>query len=113
MNNIVTHRSSTDLIETMRLEINTLQSENARLRQANERMKWNSFLSMLNQAGFMHAIDSLPVDRLYTLVFCDVDKMKALNTATGCHQKTDAYLREGFQVRAGEIIGQIHGDEIA
>ena len=72
--------TSTDLIETMRREIDTLRAQIVRMGR-------NEFLGMLNQAGFMHAIDTLP-DRLYTLVFCDVDKMKAINTATGCHQKT-------------------------
>jgi GGDEF domain-containing protein len=105
--------TSTDLIETMRLQILSLEIENNRLRQVNEKMRWNPFLGMLNQAGFMHAIDGLNPNNLYTLLFCDVNKMKALNTATGCHQKTDAYLRAGFQVRTGEIAGQIHGDELA
>jgi GGDEF domain-containing protein len=104
--------TSTGLIETMRAEIDTLQHANARLHALVTSMGRNPFLDMLNQAGFLHAIDALP-DRLYTLVFCDVDKMKAINTATGCHQKTDAYLRAGFRVRAGEVAGQIHGDELA
>lgn len=104
---------TTDLIETMRLEISALQSENTRLRHVMDRLRWNPFLGMLNQAGFLHAVDTLPEDRLYALVFCDVDKMKIINTATGCHQKTDAYLRAGFRVRAGEIAAQIHGDEVA
>jgi GGDEF domain-containing protein len=105
--------TSTDLIETMRLEIDSLLRERKRLRATIESMGHNEFLGMHNQAGFLHAIDALPTDRLYTLVFCDVNKMKALNTATGNHQKTDAYLRAGFQVRAGEIAGQIHGDELS
>lgn len=105
--------TTSDMIETMRLEIHALQRQNDRLREVNQQLRWNPFLSMLNQAGFLHAIDMLPTDRLYTLIFCDVDKMKALNTATQCHQKTDAYLRAGFAVREGEIAGQIHGDELA
>jgi len=109
---ITSLHSSTDLIETLRLEIHSLQNTNARLHALVRSMGRNEFLGMLNQAGFMHAIDALP-DGLYTLVFCDVNKMKAINTATGCHQKTDAYLRAGFQVRGGEIAGQIHGDELA
>lgn len=107
------YQTSTDLIETMRLQIHTLECENARLQRLNATLRWNPFLGMLNQAGLMHTIDTLPDDRLYTLVFCDVNKMKALNTATGCHQKTDAYLKAGFRVRAGEIIAQLHGDELA
>jgi GGDEF domain-containing protein len=110
---MLTLHSSTDLIETLQLEIHALEKANARLQALVTSMGRNTFLDMLNQAGFMHAIDALPPDRLYTLVFCDVNKMKALNTATGCHQKTDAYLRAGFQVRTGEIAGQIHGDELA
>ena len=84
--------------------IRDLEAENARLRH-------NEYLSMLNSAGLMHAIDHLPEAR-YVLVFADVDKMKAINTATGGHGTTDRHLAAGLQVRDTEIAGQLRGDEI-
>lgn len=81
-----------------------LEAENARLR-------WNSGLGMLNAAGLAEAIRTLP-GGLYTVVFADVDKLKALNTATGSHTITNSYLARGFAVREGEIAGQLYGDEL-
>jgi hypothetical protein len=46
-----------------------------------------------------------------TLVFADVNRLKAINSATGNHLLTNALLRGGFRVRAGEWAWQIYGDE--
>lgn len=72
---------------------------------------WNDELGMYNRAGLMDAIDRLP-EGAYTVVFCDIDRLKAINSATGSHVQTNRYLRDGLRVRAGEIAGQLYGDEI-
>lgn len=75
------------------------------------RMSWNDGLEMLNNAGLMEAIRQLGKGT-YTVVFADVDRLKALNSATGSHFATNRYLAAGFRVRSGEIAGQLYGDEI-
>lgn len=74
-------------------------------------LRWNDSLGMYNHAGLMHAIATLPSDTTYTVVFADIDRLKALNSATGNHLKTNRYLATGLQVRKGEIAGQFAGDE--
>jgi GGDEF domain-containing protein len=76
-------------------------------------LRWNPTLNMLRAAGLDEAIRRLPDTTTYTVVLCDVDRMKAINAATGNHVQTDRYLAAGFAVRQGEIAGQLHdkGDE--
>jgi len=74
------------------------------------RLSWNTELNMLNGAGLREAIRQLAPGR-YTIVFCDIDKMKAINSATGSHCQTNRYLCAGLARRAGEISGQLYGDE--
>lgn len=74
-------------------------------------LSWNRELGMLNRAGLDEQIERLP-RAYYTVVFCDIDHLKRLNSATGSHVQTNRYLKEGLQVRAGEIAGQLYGDEI-
>ena len=74
-------------------------------------LAWNDELSMYNRAGLMDAIESL-APGVYTVVFCDIDRLKAINTATGSHVQSNRYLRDGLRVRTGEIAGQLYGDEI-
>jgi GGDEF domain-containing protein len=74
-------------------------------------MRWNVDLGMLSRAGLDDAIDRLP-PALYTVVFCDIDRLKAINSATRSHFQTNRYLRVGLEVRSGEIAGQLLGDEI-
>lgn len=75
------------------------------------RLRWNSELAMLNRAGLEDAIERLP-GVLYTVVMCDIDRLKALNAATGNHFQANRYLRGGLAVRAGELAAQLLGDEI-
>ncbi len=79
------------------------------------RLSWNPTLNMYRPAGFEMTVEALSCDTTYTVVLCDIDKMKAINEATGCHMQTDRYLAAGLQVRDGEIAGQVHdkGDEFA
>lgn len=72
---------------------------------------WNSELGMLSRAGLLDAIERLPEDA-FIVVFADIDRLKAVNTATGSHVATNRYLRAGLRVRAGELAGQLYGDEI-
>lgn len=95
------HSSTTDLYA----RIADLEAENARL-------KFNEGLGMLNATGLSEAIRTLPDDGTYTVIFADVDRLKALNSATGSHFKTNTYLARGFKVRDGEIAGQLYGDEL-
>lgn len=74
------------------------------------RLRWNDELDMYNNAGLREAIRQLPEGR-YTVVFCDIDKMKAINSATRSHCQTNRYLRAGLARRHGEIAGQLYGDE--
>jgi len=76
-----------------------------------QRLQFNTYLDMYNQAGLMRAIDQLP-DGVYIVIFADIDHMKALNSATGSHDKTNHYLAAGLKVRQAEIAGQLFGDEI-
>jgi hypothetical protein len=72
-------------------------------------------LGMLNRSGGRLLIVLLaPVCLLFgaTFVFADVNRLKAINTATGNHLLTNALLRGGFRVRFGEFAWQIFGDEI-
>jgi GGDEF domain-containing protein len=75
-----------------------------------QRLRWNPSLNMLNQAGLMEAIRTLPAGR-YTVVYCDIDRLKTLNSATGNHFQTNRYLADGLAVRVGELAGQLFGDE--
>lgn len=75
------------------------------------RLSWNAELAMHNRAGLDAAIEEL-TDEAYIIVFCDIDRLKQINNATGSHLATNRYLREGLRVRAGEIAGQLYGDEI-
>ncbi len=65
---------------------------------------------MLNGAGLREAIRQLPAGH-YTVIFADIDKMKAINSATGSHCATNRYLADGLARRHGEIVGQFGGDE--
>jgi GGDEF domain-containing protein len=84
--------------------------EITQLRARVESMRWCHVLGMLNQAGGYDAIDAL-ADGEYTIIFCDIDKMKAINTATGNHFSSNRYLTDGLRVRAGEVVFQLMGDE--
>jgi len=77
------------------------------------RLSWNSALDMYRAPGLEDAIATLPDTTTYTVIVCDIDRMKAINTATGNHMQTDRYLAAGLKVRQGEIAGQLHdkGDE--
>lgn len=79
------------------------------------RLRWNATLNLLRAAGLDAAIATLSTDTTYTVVLCDIDRLKTINSATGNHLQTDRYLRAGLAVRYGEIAGQLHdkGDEIA
>ena len=85
------------------------QAKNEKIR----RLSWNSTLDMYRAPGLDDAIAALPTNTHYTLVLCDIDRMKAINSATGSYDQTDRYLAAGLKVRNGEIAGQIHdkGDE--
>lgn len=86
----------------------------ALIRQQNQRIQsliWNDQLSMLNNAGLHDAIDQLPNSEVYTVIFCDINRLKVMNTITGSHIQTNRYLRDGLRVRRGEIAGQFLGDE--
>lgn len=71
---------------------------------------WNDHLCMLNQAGLDDAIAHL-APGTHTVVFCDIDRLKKINSITGSHAITNRYLRDGLRVRRGEIAGQLFGDE--
>jgi len=71
---------------------------------------WNDDLSMLNQAGLRDAISQLD-SGTYTVIFCDINRLKTINLITGSHVITNRYLRDGLRVRRGEIAGQLYGDE--
>lgn len=77
------------------------------------RLSWNPLLQMYRAPGLEDAITSLPTNTTYSVIVCDIDKMKAINSATGNHFQTDRYLAAGLKVRDGEIAGQLHdkGDE--
>ena len=75
-----------------------------------DRLRWNDELGMLNNAGLREAIRQLPAGH-YTIIFADIDKMKAINSATGSHCQTNRYLAAGLARRHGEIAGQLYGDE--
>jgi len=98
--------TSSDLIAELRAEI-------AETRATIARLQWNTTLNMYRAAGLEEAIRTLDSTTTYTVVLCDVDRMKAINGATGNHVQTDRYLADGFAMRYGEIAGQLHekGDE--
>ena len=77
-------------------------------------LRWNPTLNMLRAAGFDEAIRRLPDTTTYTVVICDIDRLHAINSATGSYDQTDRYLAAGFAVRHGEFAGQLHDkcDEI-
>jgi GGDEF domain-containing protein len=75
-----------------------------------QRLRWNPTLDMLNQAGLMEEIRTLPAGS-YTVVYCDIDRLKTLNNVTGNHFQTNRYLASGLAVREGELAGQMFGDE--
>lgn len=72
---------------------------------------WSPFLNMYNQSGLIDAITELDPAVTYTVVFADVDRLKAINNATGGHLATNRYLAAAMQVRAGELAAQFLGDE--
>lgn len=85
----------------------------ARIRQQERRIAsliWSDDLSMLNNAGLRDAIAQLEPGA-YTVVFCDINRLKTINSATGSHAQTNRYLRDGLRVRRGELAGQLFGDE--
>lgn len=104
MHTILYQHTSTDLIDTMRAEITTLRATIRRLHR-------NESLDMLNSAGLAEAIRNLPDTTTYTVVLCDIDRLKVINSATGNHLQTNRYLAAGLSVRYGEIAGQLFGDE--
>lgn len=97
--------TSTDLIADLHAEIRATRALIARL-------SWDTGFAMLNGAGLIEAIRTLPNTTTYTVVFADIDNMKRVNSLTGSHCQTDRYLAAGLAVRYGEIAGRIHGDEI-
>lgn len=83
------------------------------IRQQEQRIAsliWNDHLCMLNQAGLHDAIAQLEPS-ISTVVFCDINRLKQINSATGSHAQTNRYLRDGLRVRRGELAGQLFGDE--
>src|SRR3972149_5353981 len=74
------------------------------------RLRGTASLDMYNQAGGLAAIAALPTGT-YAVVFCDIDRLKAINAATGNQLQTNRYLRAGLRVRHGEIAMQLFGDE--
>lgn len=75
-----------------------------------ESLIWNDELSMYNQAGIRDAISRL-IPGTYTVIFCDINRLKQINSVTQSHVQTNRYLRDGMRVRHGEIAGQLYGDE--
>lgn len=72
---------------------------------------WNEDLNMFNNAGLHDAIAQLEPGA-HTVIFCDIDRLKTINSVTGSHVQTNRYLRDGLRVRRGELAGQYLGDEI-
>ena len=85
-------------------------AENTRLTTELDAARWNPLLEMYNLAGGLAAIAALPAGT-YAVVFCDIDRLKRLNSATGNHIQTNRYLAQGLKVRRGEIAFQFLGDE--
>jgi len=75
-----------------------------------EALSWNDELGMLTQAGLRDAISNL-MPATYLIVFADINRLKTINSITGCHIQTNRYLRDGLRVRRGELAGQFLGDE--
>lgn len=75
------------------------------------RLSYNDSLKMLTPAGLNEAIRTLPNTTTYTVVVCDIDRLKNINEATGNHFRTNRYLAAGLRVRYGELAGQLFGDE--
>jgi GGDEF domain-containing protein len=77
------------------------------------RLSWSPALQMYRAAGLEDAIANLDPTKTYMVALCDIDRMKAINSATNNHVQTDRYLAAGLAVREGEIAGQMHdkGDE--
>lgn len=77
------------------------------------KLSWNTTLDMYRAPGLEDTIANLSPATSYSVIVCDIDKMKAINSATGNHFQTDRYLAAGLAVRDGEIAGQLHdkGDE--
>ncbi len=82
----------------------------AELRERIAALTWDATLDMFNRAGGFDAIEQLPEGE-YIVVFCDIDKMKALNSATGSHFRSNRMLAKGLRARKGEIVFQLMGDE--
>lgn len=87
-----------------------MRDELARLHQEIARLEWDETVNMFNAAGGYRAIDALP-DGEYALVFCDIDYLKSINSATKNHIQTNVYLAGGLAVRVGEIAIRLMGDE--
>ncbi len=96
---VARHRTTEDLIRLIHEQEQRIAA-----------LTWNDDLAMLSQAGVRDAIAQLDPDQ-YTVVFADVNRLKAINSATGSHVQTNRYLRDGFRVRRGELAGQYLGDE--
>lgn len=99
MNNLHSTRHPDELIALIRKQEQRIAS-----------LIWSDDLSMLNQAGLRDAIAQLDMGT-YTVVFCDINRLKQINSATGSHAQTNRYLRDGLRVRRGELAGQLFGDE--
>ena len=93
----------------------TLDSLKARIVAQEARIAalvWSDHLGMLSAAGLQDAIGALPAGS-YTVIFADINRLKAINCATGSHVQTNRYLRDGLRVRRGELAGQFLGDAAA
>ena len=83
------------------------QAKDEELREA----RWDAALNMYRPAGLAYTIRTRPADTTYTIVLCDIDRLKDINSATGNHIQTNRYLAAGLTVREGEVVGQLFGDE--
>jgi GGDEF domain-containing protein len=95
----ITHHNTEELLLLIRQQ-----------KQRIEDLCWNPSLHMLNSAGLHDAVAQLEPGT-YTVVFCDINRLKTINAATGSHVATNRYLRDGLRVRRGEVAGQYLGDE--
>lgn len=96
---ILAQRSTDELLTLIRQQEQRIAS-----------LTWNDDLAMFTRAGLQDAIQQLAPDQ-YTVVFCDINRLKLINQVTGSHVQTNRYLRDGLRVRRGELAGQLYGDE--
>jgi GGDEF domain-containing protein len=97
-------------IERTCITCRAMRNENARLAAELHAARWNPTLNMYNMSGGLAAIAALPPGT-YAIVFCDIDRLKMINSATGNHLQTNRYLAAGLRVRRGEVAVQFLGDE--